>query len=89
MFINEPQPTNRVVSQKQTENMIQEKLGSPNILTKIISWLTGTVVGPVISFFKKNGFNIAIAILGFVFLFKIGKAFRKNVSNFLQRNRFH
>ena len=24
MFINEPQPTNRVVSQKQTENMIQE-----------------------------------------------------------------
>ena len=53
MFINEPQPTNRVVSQKQTENMIQEKLGSPNILTKIISWLTGTVVGPVISFFKK------------------------------------
>ena len=89
MFINEPQPTNRVVSQKQTENMIQEKLGSPNILTKIISWLTGTVVGPVISFFKKNGFNIAIAILGFVFLFKIGEAFRKNVSNFLQRNRFH
>ncbi len=80
MFINEPQPTNRVVSQKQTENMIQEKLGSPNILTKIISWLTGTVVGPVISFFKKNGFNIAIAILGFVFLFKIGEAFLGRMS---------
>ena len=80
MFINEPQPTNRVVSQKQTENMIQEKLGSPNVLTKIISWLTGTVVGPVISFFKKNGFNIAIAILGFVFLFKIGEAFLGRMS---------
>ncbi len=80
MFINEPQPTNRVVSQKQTENMIQEKLGSPNILTKIISWLTGTLVGPIISFFKKNGFNIAIAILGFVFLFKIGEAFLGRMS---------
>ena len=80
MFINEPQPTNRVVSQKQTENMIQEKLGSPNILTKIISWLTGTVLGPVMSFFKKNGFNIAIAILGFVFLFKIGEAFLGRMS---------
>ena len=80
MFINEPQPTNRVVNQKQTENMIQEKLGSPNVLTKIISWLTGTVVGPVISFFKKNGFNIAIAILGFVFLFKIGEAFLGRMS---------
>ena len=55
--------------------MIEDKLGSSNILTKIVAWLTGTVIGPVISFFKKNGFNIAIAILGFVFLFKIGEAF--------------
>ena len=31
-------------------------------------------------FFKKNGFNIAIAILGFVFLFKIGEAFLGRIS---------
>ena len=31
-------------------------------------------------FFKKNGFNIAIAILGFVFLFKIGEAFLGRMS---------
>ena len=60
--------------------MIQDKLGSPNLITKIVSWLTGTVIGPVISFFKKNGFNIAIAILGFVFLFKIGEAFLGRMS---------
>ena len=34
---------------------------------KDCSLLTGTVIGPVISFLK-NGFNIALAILGFVFL---------------------
>ena len=80
MFINEPQPIDRAESQRQTDNMIQNKLGAPNIITKIISWMTGTVVGPVISFFKKNGFNIAIAILGFIFLFKIGEAFLGRMS---------
>ena len=68
MFVNEPQPTNRAENQRQTDEMIENKLGSSNILAKVFAWLAGTVIGPVISFFKKNGFNIAIAILGFVFL---------------------
>ena len=80
LFVNEPQPTDRKESQRLTDKMIQDKLGSPNLVTKIIAWLTGTVIGPVISFFKKNGFNIAIAILGFVFLFKIGEAFLGRMS---------
>ena len=80
MFVNEPQPLDRAESQRQTDKFIEDKLGSPNILKKIIAWLTGTVIGPVISFFKKNGFNIAIAILGFVFLFKIGEAFLGRMS---------
>ena len=49
MFVNEPQPTSRAESQKQTDKIIEEKLGSSNIATKIIAWLTGTVIGPVIS----------------------------------------
>ena len=80
MFINEPQPIDRAESQRQTDKMIEDKLGSSNIITKIVAWLSGTVIGPVISFFKKNGFNIAIAILGFVFLFKIGEAFLGRMS---------
>ncbi len=80
MFINEPQPIDRAESQKQTDRMIEDKLGSSNIITKIVAWLTGTVIGPVISFFKKNGFNIALAILCFVFLFKIGEAFLGRMS---------
>jgi len=80
LFVNETQPIDRNESQRQTDKMIENKLGSSNILTKIIAWLTGTIIGPIISFFKKNGFNIAIAILGFVFLFKIGEAFLGRMS---------
>ena len=80
LFVKEPQPTDRAENQKLTDKMIEDKLGSSNIMTKIIAWLTGTVIGPVISFFRKNGFNIAIAILGFVFLFKIGEAFLGRMS---------
>ena len=80
MFINEPQPINRKDSQRQTDEMIKNKLGSSNLVTKIIVWITGTVAGPIMSFFKKNGFNIALAILAFIFLFKIGEAFLGRMS---------
>ena len=80
MFISEPQPIERKDSQKLTDRIIEGKLGASNFLTKIIAWITGTVAGPVISFFKKNGFNIALAILGFIFLFKIGEAFLGRMS---------
>ena len=80
MFINETAQTDRKESQRRTDKMIEDKLGSSNLITKIIAWLTGTVVGPIISFFKKNGFNIALAILAFIFLFKIGEAFLGRMS---------
>ena len=80
LYVNEPQPTDRTESQKQTDKIIENKIGSPNKMNKIFAWLIGTIIGPIISFFKKNGFNIAIAILGFVFLFKIGEAFLGRMS---------
>ncbi len=80
MFVNEALQTNRSESQKRTDKMIEDKLGASNLLTKIVAWLTGTVAGPIISFFKRNGFNIALAILAFIFLFKIGEAFLGRMS---------
>ncbi len=80
MFINEPQSIIKSDLQKQTDRMIEHKLGASNLVTKSLAWITGTVVGPIISFFKKNGFNIALSILGFVFLFKIGEAFLGRMS---------
>ena len=80
MFIDETTQINRKESQRRTDKMIEDKLGSSNLITKTIAWLTGTIIGPIISFFKKNGFNIALAILGFIFLFKIGEAFLGRMS---------
>jgi len=80
MFVHEPQPTERQIAQRQTDQMIEEKLGSSGTITKIIAWISGTIGGPIISFFKRNGLAIALGILGFVFLFKIGEAFLGRMS---------
>ncbi len=80
MFVHEGQPTERQEAQRRTDEMIQGKLGSSNFVTKSAAWVSGTIAGPIISFFKKNGFKIALGILGFVFLFKIGEAFLGRMS---------
>ena len=111
MFVHEKQKNERFEVQKKTDENIQNKLGRSNILTKIISWISGTIAGPLISFFKKNErkdeevtsslegimlwltksyfglawkfikkYRIAIYILLFVFLFKIGEAFLGRMS---------
>ena len=80
MFVHEPILIDRALKQKETDKLIENKLGSKNIITSIVAWISGTLGGPIISFFKKNGFSIAIGILGFVFLFKIGEAFLGRMS---------
>tara|TARA_B100001741_G_C16539707_1_gene593733 strand:- start:770 stop:2146 length:1377 start_codon:yes stop_codon:yes gene_type:complete len=80
MFVHEPQPTERQEAQRRTDENIQNKLGASNFATKLVAWIGGTIAGPIISFFKKNGFKIALGILGFVFLFKIGEAFLGRMS---------
>ena len=80
MFVSEQSSNTRKINQEETDRLIQNKLGSQNIIAKIIAWISGTLGGPVVSFFKKNGFSIALGILGFVFLFKIGEAFLGRMS---------
>ena len=80
MFVHEPIETDRQSKQRETDQVIEDKLGSSNIITSFVAWITGTIGGPIISFFKKNGFAIAVGILSFVFLFKIGEAFLGRMS---------
>ena len=47
---------------------------------RIASWISGRIGGPLVTFFKNNGLSIAIGILAFVFLFKIGEAFLGRMS---------
>ena len=48
--------------------------------SKVLLWLNEIVLAPLTSFFKNNGLKIGIAILCFVFLFKIGEAFLGRMS---------
>ena len=80
MFVSEEQPNERVSNQKNKDQELEIKLGANSLLSKFLVWLTSTIISPVTSFFSKNGFNIALAILGFVFLFKIGEAFLGRMS---------
>ena len=80
MFINETDSTERQINQRENDLLIAGKFQNSNFLTKTITWISGTISGPIISFFKKNGFQIALGILGFVFLFKVGEAFLGRMS---------
>ena len=80
MFIKEKSASNRLSNQNQNDKLISSKFKNDNFFTKIITWLTGAISGPIVSFFKKNGFSIAMGILAFVFLFKVGEAFLGRMS---------
>lgn len=47
---------------------------------RVVSWISVTVLEPFIDFFRRNGAKLAISILLFVFLFKIGEAFLGRMS---------
>ena len=80
MFINEANYIPRQKKQKEADKLILNKFKNENLFTQLIAWIGGTIGGPIISFFKKNGFSIALSILGFVFLFKVGEAFLGRMS---------
>jgi PAT family beta-lactamase induction signal transducer AmpG len=80
MFIDESENSERYNKQKENDKLISNKFKNKNVFTQLISWVGGTISGPITSFFKKNGFSIALGILGFVFLFKVGEAFLGRMS---------
>ena len=80
LFVNEEDGLDRKKKQRENDSLILSKLKRVNFLTIFVTWISGTIAGPIISFFKKNGFSIAIGILCFVFLFKIGEAFLGRMS---------
>ena len=80
MFVSEQNSNERRDKQALNDKIISEKLGNNNFFSNLITWIGGTLGGPIISFFKKNGFSIALGILSFIFLFKVGEAFLGRMS---------
>ena len=65
--------------------MIGEPKNSRSSNTNVLSnqflvWLDAFVIDPILSFFKKNGWSLGIALISFIFLFKIGEAFMGRMS---------
>ena len=80
LFIPERNSTDKIKLQNLTDKRITDKIGTSNSFAKMLAWLYGTLLNPLLSFFKKNTLSVAFAILGFVFLFKIGEAFLGRMS---------
>ncbi|MFB9133371.1 AmpG family muropeptide MFS transporter [Vibrio olivae] len=57
-----------------------EKRHTNVVGNRVISWLTVTLFEPFIDFFRRNGTRVALTLLLFVFLFKIGEAFLGRMS---------
>ncbi|SVD73979.1 uncharacterized protein METZ01_LOCUS426833, partial [marine metagenome] len=80
LFVKEKTPDERIKSQLESEENVKRNLSSFGNLATIIAWIYGTVLEPLLSFFKKNGITIGIYIISFIFLFKIGEAFLGRMS---------
>ncbi|MBB1461781.1 MFS transporter [Vibrio sp. SG41-7] len=74
LFVGEP-TTQREALQKEAQQRHNKVVGS-----KVVAWLSVTVLEPFYDFFKRNGVQVAITLLLFVFLFKIGEAFLGRMS---------
>jgi len=88
MLIPEVSDNARREAQHEAQQKVAKALGAEEqssesfkwSIPQVIAWFGSTYIGPLTSFFKKNGWQIAIAILAFVFLFKIGEAFMGKMS---------
>ena len=79
-FVREIAASERIAAQTEDDERIASGLALPGGFGRVVTWFAGTVANPLTSFFRRNGFAIAAAVLGFVFLFKIGEAFLGRMS---------
>ena len=74
LLVGEP-TTDREKLQAAAEERHSHLIGS-----RVVAWLTVTVIEPFLDFFRRNGTRVALTLLLFVFLFKIGEAFLGRMS---------
>ena len=79
-FVHEPPAVERLTAQAEDDDRIAGRFGLPGGWGRVTIWLTSAVASPLMSFFRRNGVAIAAAVIGFIFLFKIGEAFLGRMS---------
>ena len=81
-FVGEPK-TNREKQQADAALFYQRKINGmvkASPLQKLLAWLMVTLIEPFKDFFSRNGVRLALSVLLFIFLFKIGEAFLGRMS---------
>lgn len=77
LLIKEPDNQRDALQQLAEQHYRQLHLAGQN---HYILWLSVTVIEPFADFFRRNGWQLAFAMLSFVFLFKLGEAFLGRMS---------
>ena len=80
LFIPETGTSERAADQRNAQQAMANRMGGSGPIVQLVSFLTTTVIEPLWSFFRKNGVQIGVMILAFIFLFKIGEAFMGKMS---------
>ena len=80
LFIPETGTKERAADQRNAQQAMANRMGGSGPIVQLVSFLTTTVIEPLWSFFRKNGVQIGVMILAFIFLFKIGEAFMGKMS---------
>lgn len=80
LLIREP-VTDREFLQRQAELRYHQQLAvTDSLWRKMLARISVTVIEPFAEFFRRNGWQLALMILSFVFLFKLGEAFLGRMS---------
>ena len=80
IFVPEKNSNERIINQQINDEQLISKLKINSKFTRMSTWLFGTIINPLASFFKNNTIQVAIGLLFFIFLFKIGEAFLGRMS---------
>ncbi|CZF77349.1 muropeptide transporter [Grimontia celer] len=77
LFVGEPD-SQRDKLQAEAESRYAKRLNQGE--SSVLIWFSVTIVEPFAEFFRRNGVKVALTLLLFVFLFKIGEAFLGRMS---------
>ncbi|WP_448569363.1 AmpG family muropeptide MFS transporter [Thalassotalea ganghwensis] len=76
VFVKQLTQLNKAVNQVAT-TITNQRITS---IQRLTAWLLTTLVAPIQEFFDRNGTRLAISILLFIFLFKLGEAYLGRMS---------
>ncbi|QPG05313.1 MFS transporter [Salinimonas marina] len=80
LLAKEPQIERNSIMHEAEARYAKAVAGTSSRVRALLIWLGVTLVEPFKEFFSRNGVRLAISILAFVFLFKIGEAFLGRMS---------